>query len=183
MAGGKEVALNRRRAIRLSLIFLAAAVGAALVLGSPVLLLAAHRGLSIDDLTKMGLLGEAYGGISALVSAAAIAGVVATLSVQIRQVKISQAQAMTAGARRGITEGGVRRSPYARNVGRAREVAAVAQVVIVWFGSTALIDSAAGARISNSSRIADTIAPRGVADGVGGRRGRARDCAAVEVRR
>jgi len=46
--------------------------------------------LTIEELTRLGQIGEAYGGISALLSGLAVIGLVAALFVQIRQVRTSQ---------------------------------------------------------------------------------------------
>lgn len=80
---------------RATAIVLLASVGGALVFGaSPILLTAANSWVSDVDLDRMSAIGEAYGGVSALLAGGAVAGVAAALLVQIRQFKTSQAQGM-----------------------------------------------------------------------------------------
>jgi hypothetical protein len=61
---------------------------------SPLALARFSRGLPKDQLDRMGQIGQAYGGISALLAGIAAGGVAAALLVQIRQFKLSQAQGM-----------------------------------------------------------------------------------------
>jgi hypothetical protein len=80
---------------RATAIVLHASVGGALVFGaSPILLTAANSWVSDVDLDRMSAIGEAYGGVSALLAGGAVAGVAAALLVQIRQFKTGQAQGM-----------------------------------------------------------------------------------------
>ncbi|MGI5215239.1 DUF6082 family protein [Plantactinospora sp. CA-290183] len=69
-------------------------IGMALLLGSPVVLLSLYADLSDARLGRMSDLGQAYGALSALLSGAATIGIAAALLLQVRQVKISQAQGM-----------------------------------------------------------------------------------------
>lgn len=85
------------QARRARTVALGAAVGGAagvLFLASPLVLARVVADLPPDDVARMGDLGAAYGGISALLAGVAAGGVAAALIVQIRQFKTSQAQGM-----------------------------------------------------------------------------------------
>jgi hypothetical protein len=59
---------------------------------APILLLWINESVSDSDLARMSNAGQAYGGFSALLSAVATIAVAAALLLQVRQIRISQAQ-------------------------------------------------------------------------------------------
>lgn len=89
------VAVRRRRCIALALGTTAVvAAGAVAFVASPAILARMNRQLSDSELNRLGQIGEAYGGISALLSGLAVIGLLGALLLQIRQIKTSQAHSI-----------------------------------------------------------------------------------------
>jgi hypothetical protein len=86
--------MRARQARTTAIVLTIAGASVLLFLVSPLVLARATVGLSHVDVVRISDVGQAYGGISALLSGVAAAGVAAALVVQIRQFKTSQAQGM-----------------------------------------------------------------------------------------
>ncbi|MBT8225197.1 MAG: hypothetical protein KJO75_06830 [Dactylosporangium sp.] len=65
-----------------------------LLLASPVIMARLYWWLSEPLVGRMSDIGQSYGGLSAILSAGAMIGVIAALLMQIRQIRIGQAQGM-----------------------------------------------------------------------------------------
>jgi hypothetical protein len=101
-SGAMPTAMERRPTAGPSGARRALVVGATLVLvvvvavvsflAAPVLLLRINESRSDSDLARMSNAGQAYGGLSALLSGSAAVSVAVALALQIRQIRMSQAQ-------------------------------------------------------------------------------------------
>lgn len=71
-----------------------AAVLAAFFLGAPTVLMRARGSASDAELVRMSNVGQAYGGLSALLSGIATGGVAAALLLQVRQIRLTRAHSV-----------------------------------------------------------------------------------------
>ena len=83
---------RRRGTLRLIVLPITVTVGALIVMFGPIILTGFARLVSVDWQT-LGSIGEAYGGISALLSGAALIGVAISIGQQSRQVRLARVQA------------------------------------------------------------------------------------------
>ncbi len=83
---------NRRRFLIGSVLAASLAIGSVSFLAAPALILWINESLTDDELARMSNAGQAYGGLSALLSGFATFAVAGALLLQIRQIRMSQAQ-------------------------------------------------------------------------------------------